>query len=114
MKLMREQGGKFLAPGAVGSHIEWYVNVDSEINKAGKLRSVSLSGSANLGDCSRVINWGFSEHIYQPDEIPETYKGDLVKIETAIAELTRLHKALLKGYKIVEQKAKLLEKRGED
>ena len=100
IKVYDKQGGSFLDPGNVGSHVQWYVNSHVEKRKDGSVSSVSCGGAINLGDCNRVISWGLHSSAHraeaEPDE-EDSGMDDLTKLDNAIAELTKCRKAFAKA-----------------
>ena len=89
---MAEQGGRFLAPGEVGSAVNWYVRVTKSKITYGKRKgqfTAILNAAVHLTDCDRKIAWGLHT--------------ELEKLDEAIAELKALRRALVKARRLYEK-----------
>lgn len=88
--LYKKQSGRFLRPGDVGSTILWHVTAYLAPRGYGKNKDTlipHLQAECSLSDCSRMISWSMGE------------KGDIVKLDGAIEELTAMRDALKKAWK---------------
>jgi hypothetical protein len=84
------EGGRFLAPGSVGSAIQWFVRVHTyEISHGenkGK-RTSSWNGAVNISDCDRKISWG----LWEEDKIEKAI-DELQKVLRSVRKAKRIHK----------------------
>lgn len=111
MKVIEAQGGQFLAPANVGSHIQWHLSLDQQMRKDGSISGISIQGTIRLGDCNRNIDWGIGDHAYTAtvvDEDNAVVGEDLTKIDNAIVELQKIRKVYAQAIKIFNQRRKLI------
>jgi hypothetical protein len=102
--LFRSTGGDFIDQFDTGSYIRYKAHVTLMEAEEPANNYLSIDFDVNLGDCTRVINWGFEE--YDGDDDADEMK--VHKVDAAIAILQKARADMVKMNKIIKQERKKL------
>ena len=85
--MLKQQNSVFIDPEDCGSSVGYYITIN-EYSPKDKPTEYYISSTVVLADCSHKIDWGFS-------------KGDVDKIDSAIAMLQEFRKKFLETEKLI-------------